>query len=423
MRLKKLLTGMTALGAAALVFAGCSSGGAPATTGTEQSEGDSGSAEQVELRWAMSADSQAEVDVWQNLADRVTENYPNIKIKLETTAYKDYYNKLTTQAAGNDLACIAGLQAQRVADVGDLFVPLDDKLDGLLDIQDYEASIVEGLTNDGDLLAVPYDLGPYVVFYNVDMFKEAGLEEPQPGWSEEQFLEAAHALTKDGKYGYAVDGTPDMWFPYVLSIGGNWLDAEGNPDLTNPKVVEGFTFVTDLVTEEKVAPAPPATGASNWPADQWRNGNVAMVVDGPWQLINARDAVSFEVGLTTTPAFDGNSITTMSGTGFGVTTACAHPEEAAQAISVIIGPDSQQYIAEEGRGFPAYKAAQDYWYEVANVPTARPAIEAALETVDPFRTSSGWNRVNALLQQYAVQAFNGQATPEEVLTNVQSQIG
>ena len=145
-------------------------------------------------------------------------------------------------------------------------------------------------------------------------------------------------------------------------------------------------------------------------------------IDGPWQLINARDNVSFEVGLTTTPAFDGTSITTMSGTGFGVTTSCANPDEAAQAISVIIGPESQRYIAEQGRGFPAYKAAQDYWYEVANVPTARPAIETALETVDPFRTSRGWNRVNSLLQQYAVQAFNGQATPEEVLTNVQRQI-
>lgn len=422
MKLKRVLPGVAALGVATLAFAGCSSGDTQAPNSTNQSGSASGKAEQVELRWAMSADSQAEVDVWQNLADRVTKEYPHIKIKLETTAYKDYYNKLTTQAAGNDLPCIAGLQAQRVPDVGELFVPLDDKLTGLVDIQDYEASIVEGLTKDGDLLAVPYDLGPYVIFYNIDMFKEAGLDAPEPGWTKEQFLEAAHALTQNGKYGYAVDGTPDMWLPYVLSIGGNYLDEDGNPDLTNPKVVEGFTFVTDLVTKEKVAPAPPATGASNWPADQWRNGNVAMVIDGPWQLINARNSVSFEVGLTTTPAFDGTSITTMSGTGFGVTTSCANPDEAAQAISVIIGPESQQYIAEKGRGFPAYKAAQDYWYEVANVPTARAAIETALETVDPFRTSPGWNRVNSLLQQYAVEAFNGQATPEEVLTNVQSQI-
>lgn len=418
MRNRRYLAGLACAAVTALVLSGCGGG----ASNDESTDAGSSGGEQVELRWAMSADSQAEVDVWQNLADRVTEKYPNITIKLETTAYKDYYNKLTTQAAGNDLACIAGLQAQRVSDVGSLFVPLDDKISGLLDITDYEASIVDGLTTDAGLLAVPYDLGPYVIFYNVDMFKEAGLEEPQPGWSVEEFLEAARTLTADGKYGYALDGTPDMWLPFVLSIGGTYLDDSGMPDFTNPEVVEGFSFAVGLVTDEKVAPALPATGASNWPADQWRNGNVAMVIDGPWQLINARQTVSFEVGLTTPPAFDGTSVTTMSGTGFGITGTCDHPDEAAQAISVIIGPESQQYIAEEGRGFPAYSAAQEYWYEVADVPTARAAIEKALETVDPFRTSPGWNRVNALLQQYAVQAFNGQATPEEVLQEVQSQI-
>lgn len=417
---RKYTLGVAGLTAAALTLAGCGGGGGAGLTDGATGGGSGG--EQVELRWAMSADSQVEVDVWQNLADRVTAAYPEITIKLETTAYKDYYNKLTTQAAGNDLACIAGLQAQRVPDVGSMYIPLDDKLDGLVDIGDYEPSIVDGLTTDDGLLAVPYDLGPYVVFYNIDMFEAAGLDEPAPGWSVEEFLEAAHTLTADGKYGYALDGTPDMWLPFALSQGAHYLDADGKPDFTNQGVVDGFSFAVGLVTEEGVAPAIPATGASNWPADQWRNGNAAMVIDGPWQLINARQTVDFEVGLTTPPAFDGTSITTMSGTGFGITNTCDHPEEAAKAISVIIGPDAQQYIAEEGRGFPAYTAAQDYWYEVAEVPTARAAIEKALETVDPFRTSPGWNRVNALLQQYAVQAFNGQATPEETLQEVQSQI-
>ena len=414
MNRRKVAMAMAGVVAAALTLGACSGGSSTTADGADASD------QPVELRWAMSADSQAEVDVWQALADKVTEKYPNITIKLETTAYKDYYNKLTTQAAGNDLACIAGLQAQRVPDVGSLFMSLDDELDGLVDISDYEDSIVEGLTTDAGLLAVPYDFGPYVVFYNATMFEEAGLEEPEPGWTYEEFLEAAKALTKDGKYGFAIDGTPDMWLPFVLSIGGTYLDADGNPDLTNDKVVEGFTTVVNLVTEEKIAPALPATGASNWPADQWRNGNVAMVIDGPWQLINARQSVDFEVGLTTFPSFDGTSITTMSGTGFGITTTCEYPERAAQAISVIIGQESQEYIAKEGRGFPAYTAAQQYWYEVAEVPTAQAAIEKSLETVDPFRTSPGWNRVNSLMQQYAVQAFNGQATPAEVLKEVQN---
>lgn len=413
MKIGKLTAAVGLTAGVALIMSGCASGDA-----AEGSGGD------VELRWIMSADSQAEVDVWNHLADMVHEEYPNITVKFESAPFKDYYNKLTTQAASNDLACIAGLQAQRVPDVGSLFTDLTPAFERTdFDIAEYEPSIVEGLqSDDGKQLAVPYDLGPYVLYYNKDLFDAAGVPVPQPGWSVDEFMTAAKALTKDGVYGYAADGTPDTWLPYVLSIGGDYI-ADGKPDLTNDKVVEGFTWVTELATKEQVAPAPPATGASNWPADQWRNGNAAMYVDGPWQLINAKESVDFTVGLGTVPAFDGTSITTMSGTGFGVTASCAHPDEAWQAISVIIGPDAQQYIADAGRGFPAYTAAQESWYATAGVDGAKEAIDTALATVNVYRTTPKWNQLAALMQQYGVEAFNGSSTPAEVLEQVQQQVG
>jgi len=376
----------------------------------------------VNLRWAMSADSQAEIAVWKHLAEMVHQKYPEITVQFESTAFRDYYNKLATQAAANDLACIAGLQAQRVPDYGQLFVDLNPYFNSAnFDIGAYEASIVDGLQQDGKQLAVPYDLGPYVLYYNKTMFDAAGVPEPHPGWSADEFLAAAKALTKDGKYGFVADGTPDMWLPFVLSIGGNYI-KDGKPDLTNQKVVEGFTWVTNLASKEHVAPELPATGASNYPADQFRSGNAAMYIDGPWQLINAKANVDFDIGLATSPAFDGTSITTMSGTGFGVTKSCDHPEEAFKAISVIIGPEAQRYIAEAGRGFPAYKDAQSYWYEVADVDSAKEAIDTALSNVNVYRTTPRWNRLAQLLQQYAVEAFNGAKSPSEVLEEVQAQI-
>ncbi len=401
------------LAAATIVsLSACAGGGAGASSNGN-----------VELRWIMSADSQSEVDVWHHLADMVHQKYPNITVKFESTPFKDYYNKLTAQAASNDLACVAGLQAQRVPDVGSLFTDLTPSFEKTgFEIKDYAPSIVEGLQQDGKQLAVPYDLGPYVLYYNENMFKAAGVPLPKPGWSVDEFMSAAKKLTKDGKYGFVADGTPDMWLPYVLSIGGDYI-KDGKPDLTNEKVVQGFTWVTDLATKEKVAPAPPATGASNWPADQWRNGNAAMYVDGPWQLINAKQNVSFKIGLSTVPAFDGKSITTMSGTGFGVTKSCKNPEEAWKAISVIIGPEAQKYVADAGRGFPAYLDAQANWYTTAGIDGVKEAIDTALSTVNVYRTTPKWNQLSALMQQYGVQAFNGSETPQAVLGKVQAQVG
>ncbi|MBN8882321.1 ABC transporter substrate-binding protein [Salana multivorans] len=431
MRIARRHAGIVLAGAVALTLAACGSGSTGGGGGTAGSDGGStdgaggsaGGGEKVTLRWAMSADSQAEVDVWNHLADMVTEAYPEIEVTFESTPYREYYNKLTAQAASNDLACIAGLQAQRVSDVGSLFVDLAPYFEQTgFDIADYSESIVEGLTSDGAQLAVPYDFGPFVVYVNKDLFDAAGLEQPQPGWTFEEFIAAAEALTKDGTYGWAVNGSPDAWLGWALSVGGVYM-ADGEPTLTDPGVVDGFGREVSLVTEYGVAQAPDASGQAGGASDLWRNGRAAMYIDGPWQLINARTTVDFEVGLTTLPSVDGTSITTMSGTGFGITSSCKNPDEAWKAISVIIGPEAQQYIADAGRGFPAYTAAQESWYETAGVDGAREAIETALETVDPYPTPAGWQQVSALLVQYSTEAFSGARTPAQVLELVQQQAG
>lgn len=418
---RKKTISMIAASVFAIALAACSSDSSssqPAGAG-----GGSAGAPEVTLRWAMSADSQAEVDVWNHLADMVSDEYPSITVEFESTPYRDYYNKLTAQGASNDLPCIAGLQAQRVADVGALFVDLNPYFgDSGFDIGEYAPSIVEGLASGEQQLAVPYDFGPFVVYINKDMFADAGVEPPGAGWDWDDFLAAAEALTEGDQYGWAVNGSLDAWLPWALSEGGTYMTGD-QPTLTDPGVVAGFEREVSLVTEYGVAQAPDATGASGGASDLWRNGRAAMYLDGPWQLINARTTVNFDVGLTTLPAVDGNSITTMSGTGFGITATCGNPDEAWQAISVIIGPEAQQYIADEGRGYPAYIAAQESWYETAGVDGAREALESALETVDPYKTPPGWQQVSALMNQYSTEAFNESRTPAEVLQLVQDQVG
>ena len=56
---------VAALSIAALALVGCSSG-----TPSGGTDGEAVAGEQVDLRWIMSADSQAEIDVWNHLARR-----------------------------------------------------------------------------------------------------------------------------------------------------------------------------------------------------------------------------------------------------------------------------------------------------------------------------------------------------------------
>lgn len=403
---KKALVGVSCVAALALGLAACSS--------------DGGDDENVTLRWAMSADSQAEVEVWEHLADMVTEKYPNITVKFESAPFGDFYNKLTTQAAGNDLPDISGLVGQRVNDVGSLFIDLEPYFASTdFNLADYDPAMVAGLKTEAGQLAIPYDLGPIIMFYNKDMFEEAGLELPSLDWTFEEFLADAEALTTDDHFGYAVQA--GQWFPWALSQGGQY-EKDGTPTMTDPGIVAGFQTEVDLVTKYHVADAPGASGTGGGAGDLWRSGRAAMAMDGPWSIINARDNIDFEMGLTTIPSIDGKSITMMAGTGFGITSTSEHPEEAWKAISVIIGPEAQKYIADAGRGYPAYIEARPEYYQTVGVDGTQEALETALATADSWQTPAGWQQVTSLLDQYAPEAFAGTKSAQEVLETIQAQL-
>ena len=147
--------------------------------------------------------SDVEKNAWLHIADMVTQKYPNIKIKFETAPFDDYWTKLTTQAASGNTPCVIGLQGQRAPQFGNLLVPLDDYMSKAgIKASDYVPSITKGLQYKGKQVALPYDVGPFVVFYNKDAFKAAGLKEPAIGWTTDEFIADAKALTKPPKYGF-----------------------------------------------------------------------------------------------------------------------------------------------------------------------------------------------------------------------------
>src|SRR6185312_8068324 len=141
-------------------------------------------ADPVTLTWGMWAGSDAEVSAWRHVADMVTAKYPDIKITLQTASWPDYWTKLPTLAASNQLPDIVSLQSLRTPGFASLLTPLDDlaKRDKF-DLTAFDKSIIGGLSSDGHVVALPYDFGPLITYYNADWFKKAGITPPAPGWT------------------------------------------------------------------------------------------------------------------------------------------------------------------------------------------------------------------------------------------------
>jgi ABC-type glycerol-3-phosphate transport system substrate-binding protein len=384
------------------------------------------SAEPVTLKWFMWSGSDAEKAAWQHVADMVTAKYPDIKVQLDTAAWPDYWTKLPTLAASNTLPDIVSLQSLRAPGFATLMVPLDERIKrDKFDIDAFDKSIVGGLSHDGKVFALPYDFGPLLVYYNADLFAKAGVAVPKAGWTVADFIKAAKALTTGNQFGTSLGGV-DQVVAWAASAGASYM--KGNDlDLTNPKFAAAFQSYVDLVAKEKVAPVLAASGnmqLGDVSRGRFAAGDVAMIIDGPWQLINLKSSVKFTIGLAPLPVGPAGSITVSAGSGFGIATTSTHPEEAWKAVQILTGADAEQFLAAQGRAFASRIAFQKYWYDVAakGVDNGPEGLDAAQKGALPYVTTPNWNTVNNLFEQYQPLAMNGSQTAAQVLDTITKQL-
>src|SRR5947209_5560633 len=186
LKLPRMRRALAGAAVAAIALTGCGGNSGSSSGSGSGSGGGSGGA--TNLTWFMWSGSNTEVQAWKHIADLVTQKYPNIHLTFQTASFNDYFTKLAAQASGGNAPCILGMQSLRAPGLGQLLQPLDDlaKKQGV-DLSQFDQSIVKGLQVDGKQVAVPYDLGPLMIYFNKDMFAKAGAKAPAPGWTTDDF--------------------------------------------------------------------------------------------------------------------------------------------------------------------------------------------------------------------------------------------
>src|SRR6266700_1871713 len=398
-----------------MMLVGC--GGAAQPSGSNSSSNGP-----VTLTWSMWSASNQEVQAWQYDAALVTKKYPNIHVKFETTTFQNYWTKLESEAASGTMPNIISLQRQHTTGFASNFLPLGSYIkQNNFDISSFDSVIVKGLTYQNEVRALPYDFGPLVMFYNRDMFKKYGVAEPSNNWTYAQFLDAAKKMTKGNDHGFIANPALDPVLPFVLSSGGQYLTSDGKLNLNNPQFAAAYQEYAKLAYQDHVSPTLSVTESNN-ASFLWAAGNIGMIVDGPWNLINFKSTAKFPIGLAPIPAMSGGQVSIVAGSGFGISNTTKNADAAWKAISVLTGPDAEQYLADSGRAFAARTAQQQYWYKNA-VPGAESTLTYANAHSVPEVTTPNWNQASTLFQQYGVKVVAGQQTAASALATVQQQAG
>src|SRR5216683_4028026 len=125
-------------------------------------------------------------------------------------------------------------------------------------LKDFWPALHANAMVDGELYGVPFHNSTPLLYYNVEHFKEAGLDPAKPPRTWAELADAAKKLTKGDRYGFLMPAGYDYlgWLMEALTLsnGGRYFNEEygGEVYYDEPSMLGAAQFVEDLVFKHKV---------------------------------------------------------------------------------------------------------------------------------------------------------------------------
>jgi multiple sugar transport system substrate-binding protein len=309
-----------------------------------------------------------ELAVWQQIVNDFQTANPNIKVSVEVSDWDSYWTKLKTLMAANTPPDVFAMDAPLYLDYqsrGQLLnlQPYIDKNPGMLD-GFYPVTLQAYKLPDG-YYGMPRDFQTIVLFYNKDMFDQAGMAYPTANWTYDDLRNAAKKLTIDSngdgtveQWGFATD-LWDMeltWSEAIWSWGGEVI----NPDYTKtligePVAREAWQFFYDMMFTDHSIPDTNTTSG----VDMFQAGRAAMTTIGHWAVPGyATDEFKWDVvPMPTSPT--GGRVTSVNSAGFVVAKASQHPDDAWEFIKYCLSEAGQTRLTELGLAIPVLKSVAE----------------------------------------------------------------
>ncbi|MDB4938197.1 MAG: Multiple sugar transport system substrate-binding protein [Labilithrix sp.] len=244
--------------------------------------------------------------------------------------------------------------------------------------------------HEGDLYALPKDLGPTAMFYDADRLRARGVAPPDPHvpmtWSEAVAM--WHVLTFDdgGVHRYGITS-----FPYEDAV---WSSGEEvlSPDrrswnLTSPIAVRAVQWCADLALREHVAPNPTRLGDSGGGGRELFEARLAaMHIDGRWMVPRFRQLeFAWDVAPIPVPERGAPSITWSGSVGLAISAKSKKTSEAFALVEYLAGPEGQARLTATGLQLPNQRelAATDLFLQPGLLPRHAEVFVLAAENSRP----------------------------------------
>ncbi len=339
-------------------------------------------------------------------------------LEVQVVSWENIDQQSSTMIQNNQAPDILNLNAYASYAKDDLLWSADDVLsdDSRRDILD---TFVDYGTYDDKFYGFPDLASARALFYNTDLFSQAGLDGAPTTWDE--LAEDAQKITDLGEsnVGYALPLGPEesqgefsMW---LYNNGGTWKDGDDwaiNSD-TN---VESLSFLQQL-TEDGVTQNNPARTNRADAFDLFRSGKAGMVIGfSPLAAsLDEEGSVNYEVAPF--PTNDGTDSSTFGVTDYLMAFKKDGNQEAVKAFYDLYYQPEQvnTFIKNEGflpvtkSGLEQFSSDESLKVYLDTLPNAR-----LTPTDDPT-----WDRIKLAVQQNLGAAVDEDGDPQQVLDQLQ----
>ena len=305
------------------------------------------------------------------------------------------------------------------------------------DPADFYPNTLESCRWAGGTWALPLAATFRLIYYDRDAFDESGVPYPEPGWTWDDLVAAARALTiREGdevrRWGL-VQRRPDPR-PFLEGRLGPPIDWDADPPaacLDRPETVDVVQWYVGLYLEERVMPYfPPGEGEEGSPVLAGQalidRGQAAMWTDGSYMW--SQYAEKPNVGIVPFPVeAPGSALARVSPGGgmattpiavqsLAVSVGTAHPEAAWRWLLFL----SRQPAADQGFGVPPLPArrsvAEGSGYWEALDPELAEAVRYAVDhSLAPERETAG----STILSRAIETILSGAEPVEDALADAQ----
>lgn len=337
--------------------------GLAACSGTDAGVGASGDASPEALDAALEEGGTITFWSWtpsaQVQADAFMAQYPDVTVEVVSTGGSSEQNLNLQNAitAGSGVPDVASMEYQTIPQF-QLPGALADLTDyGFAELEDlYTASTWSAVTPNSGIWALPQDSGPMAMFYNADVFDEAGVEVPLT-WDE--YIAAGEAIVADDPSRCLLADSGDAGFvtSMIWQAGGT------------PFAVEGETVTIDLQDEgaqrwtetwDRLLAADLNCETSEWSDEYFASisdGTIATVLSGAWMpgvFENSAPGGAGQWRVATMPTYDGTPVNSENGGSGAVVLADApNPALGAAFLRWLNGDQASVEVFLASGGFPA----------------------------------------------------------------------